>query len=280
MKAKVRRSTAAVEKSGRVSLAETGARLGVNIDHIATLRQLRGTPYPDVVEAALICERAGAHQITVHLREDRRHIQDADVVALRKALKTIPLNLEMACTDAMVRFARKVKPGWVCLVPEKRTEVTTEGGLELKKGFKRVEKTVRALKAAGIRVSLFVEPSIDAMQASAELGADAVELHTGRYCLAVQAGKKAAAQKEFKRIDAASRCALELGLHVHAGHGIDLENVRPLAKLPRFTKPSNGFEAAEPLIEEFNIGHFIVCRAAIVGLERAVREMLSAIQAP
>lgn len=251
-------------------------RLGVNIDHVATLRQLRGTPYPSLKEAARISEAAGAEQITVHLREDRRHIQDQDVLDLRKSL-TVAMNLEMAATDAMVRFAKKIKPKWVCLVPEKRTEVTTEGGLELKKGFARVKKATQALEKTGIKVSLFIEPSIQAVQASHKVGATAVELHTGRYCLATQGlGKKkpnaAVARKELKRIEAAAREAEKLGLRVHAGHGFDFENVRPVAALTR--------TSGAPLIEEYNIGHAIVCRAAIVGLERSVREMVSAIQAP
>ncbi len=251
-------------------------RLGVNIDHVATLRQLRGTPYPSLVEAAKTCIQAGAEQITVHLREDRRHIQDQDVLDLKKTI-TVPLNLEMAATDAMVKFAKKVKPEWVCLVPEKRTEVTTEGGLELKKGFKRVKKATDALQKAGIKVSLFIEPSLQAVQASAKIGAKAVELHTGRYCLATQGlGKKkpsaSKAKAELARINLAAREAEKLGLHVHAGHGFDFTNVRPVTELIR----KNG----APLIEEYNIGHAIVCRAAMVGMERAVREMVSAITAP
>ena len=178
-------------------------RLGVNIDHLATLRQLRGTPYPDLVEGARICEEAGAEQITVHLREDRRHVQDDDVVSLRSKLK-VALNLEMAVTDAMVRFSKKIKPEWNCLVPEKRNEVTTEGGLDVKKGKAKIAKAVKQLKAAGIRVSLFVEPSLEAMKISADVGADAVELHTGKYCMAAQGalGKRSAptAKLELVRI--------------------------------------------------------------------------------
>jgi pyridoxine 5-phosphate synthase len=250
-------------------------RLGVNIDHIATLRQLRGTPYPSLVEAAKIVEKAGGEQITVHLREDRRHIQDQDVFDLRKILR-VPLNLEMAATDAMTKVALKVKPEWACLVPEKRNEVTTEGGLALEKNLKRVERTVLRLKKAGIRVSLFVEPSTKAMRLSADVGADAVELHTGRFCSAAQGafGKtsRAKGEKEFARIEDAGRLARRLGLHVHAGHGFDYENVRPVAELLD--------EEGHALIEEYNIGHAIVCRAAMVGLDRAVKEMVSAILAP
>ena len=250
----------------------TPARLGVNIDHVATLRQLRGTPYPDLLEAARICELAGGEQITVHLREDRRHIQDDDVKALRKSLR-VPLNLEMAATEAMTRFARKLGPDWVCLVPEKRQEVTTEGGLDIRRNRKRVAASVTALKKSQIRVSLFVEPTDEAVRLSAELGADAVELHTGRYCLATQAGRGASrAKTELARIEKASAEAVRLNLHAHAGHGFDYENVRPVAA---FTRSGGGV-----LVEEFNIGHSIVCRAALVGLEQAVREMVSAIRAP
>lgn len=247
----------------------TAPLLGVNIDHIATLRQLRGTPYPDLLEAARICEAAGADQITAHLREDRRHIQDADVKKLRAELN-VPLNLEMAATPAMVRFATRIRPDWACLVPEKRNEVTTEGGLDLAKNRKRVAETVAQLRRAGIKVSLFVEPSVQAMKLGRELGADAVELHTGRYCLASQgalgASSKKKADQEFERIRKAAEVARELGLEVHAGHGFDYENVRRVAGLP--------------MIQEYNIGHAIVCRAALVGLQRAVREMVSAIRAP
>lgn len=248
-------------------------RLGVNIDHIATLRQLRGTPYPDLIEAARHCEMGGAQQITVHLREDRRHIQDDDVRVLRATLN-IPLNLEMAATDAMVKFARKIRPDWVCLVPEKRNEVTTEGGLDVRKGKARVAKATQALQKAGIRVSHFIEPDLKVVQLSHELGADAIELHTGRYCLASQGALGKVTRKvdpkrvasELQRIAESAMQARQLGMGSHAGHGFDYENVRPVAALE--------------LIEEYNIGHAIVCRAAMVGMERAVREMHSAIVAP
>jgi pyridoxine 5-phosphate synthase len=252
-------------------------RLGVNIDHVATLRQLRGTPYPSLLEAARCVEAAGGDQITVHLREDRRHIQDEDVKMLRAELK-IPLNLEMAVTPEMQKFAIKLKPDWSCLVPEKRNEVTTEGGLDVKKNAKKIAPLIAALKKAGIKVSLFVEPSLEAIEWSSKLGADAVELHTGKYCIVTQSKEsKAKAQKvktEFERISKASFLALKKGLHVHAGHGFDFENVRPIAALER-----PGPERL-PLIEEFNIGHSIVCRAAIVGMERAVREMIASLRAP
>lgn len=249
-------------------------RLGVNIDHVATLRQLRGTPYPSLLEAARLVERAGGEQITVHLREDRRHIQDEDVRMLRRELR-IPLNLEMAASAEMIRFATRMRPEWACLVPEKRQEVTTEGGLDLKRQRKRLAEAITKLKRAKIRVSLFVEPSVEAVKLSRELGADAIELHTGRYCLATQSKKASAAaqaKRELERIRKAAELGRRLGVHVHAGHGFDYENVRPVAELVDTD--------AVPLIEEYNIGHSIVCRAALVGMERAVREMVSAIQAP
>lgn len=250
-------------------------KLGVNIDHVATLRQLRGTPYPDLLEAARLVEGAGAHQITVHLREDRRHIQDADVKLLRAELR-VPLNLEMAVSDEMVKFATKTGPDWVCLVPEKRQEVTTEGGLAIEKNRKRISAAIAKLQKAKIKVSLFVEPSVSAVTLSRELGADAVELHTGKFCLAAQgafgarsAGKEKAELENIKKSALKSR---QLGLEVHAGHGFDYENVRSCS----FLKDGKG----ELLIEEFNIGHVIVCRAALVGMDQAVREMLSAMLAP
>lgn len=252
-------------------------RLGVNIDHIATLRQLRGTPYPDLLEAARIVEIAGADQITVHLREDRRHIQDEDVKSLRKSLN-IELNLEMAVSDEMVRFATKWKPEICCLVPEKRQEVTTEGGLAMEKNKKRIGSAIAKLKKARIEVSCFIEPSEQAVKLSAELGADAVELHTGRFCLATQGAfggqSDARAKKELERIRKAALLAKKLGIRPHAGHGFDYENIRQIVEL----EVEN--EKHIPLIEEYNIGHAIVCRAAFVGLERAVREMISAIAAP
>lgn len=244
-------------------------RLGVNIDHIATLRQLRGTPYPNLLEAARIVEKAGAHQITVHLREDRRHIQDADVFDLKKHLK-IDLNLEMSMSPEIVKIAHRVRPDWVCLVPEKRQEVTTEGGLDVKKYRSRISKLVRDFQKKGIKVSLFVEPDVKVVEWSHDLGANAVELHTGKYCMGMQNafGKKSSqvSKIEFERIQDAAIVGRELGIHVHAGHGFDSQNVRKIVSLD--------------IIEEYNIGHSIVCRAAMVGLDQAVREILSAIQAP
>lgn len=255
------------------------ARLGVNLDHIATLRRLRDTPYPSLQEALALIERAGAQQVTAHLREDRRHIQDWDVAMLRKKANIL-FNFEMAAQPAMLTIARKLRPDWACLVPERREEVTTEGGLDLKRGRKNIERAVRALQKAKIKVSLFVEPSLAAMREARELGADAIELHTGSYCGSTQAGfnpkkgtfssltapQRARVAKELARIEQSARLAKELGLGVHAGHGFDYENVRPVA--------------AWDLIQEYNIGHAIIARAALVGLERATREMLAAIHAP
>jgi pyridoxine 5-phosphate synthase len=244
-------------------------KLGVNIDHFATLRQLRGTPYPDLLQVAEKVVRAGAHQITVHLREDRRHIQDQDVFVLRKKVRT-SLNLEMAITPEIIRIAHRVRPDWVCLVPEKRREITTEGGLDVKRMQRSLGKVVEGFQKKKIRVSLFIEPDPRAVEISAKLGADAVELHTGKYCNATQkrfgAKSPSIVKSELKKIREAALLAKKSGLHAHAGHGFDAVNVRKVA--------------AFDLIEEYNIGHYIVCRAAMVGVDQAVREMLSAIQAP
>lgn len=255
-------------------------QLGINIDHIATLRQLRGTPYPDLTEATLLAVEGGADQITIHLREDRRHIQDADLRNIRALLGNevrARLNLEMAATEEMLKIAKKSKPDWACLVPEKRQEVTTEGGLALEKNERRIRRVLDALKKAGIHVSLFIEPTMKAVRLSQKWGADAVELHTGRYCLETQskgalstAGRKRVAQ-QLARIEEAARVGVEGGIMVHAGHGFDYENVRAVAALT---------VDGAPLIREYNIGHAIVCRASLVGLSRAVREMKSAILAP
>jgi pyridoxine 5-phosphate synthase len=251
-------------------------RLGVNIDHIATMRQLRHTPYPNLLEAAGLVERGGAHHITVHLREDRRHIQPDDVTQLREALK-IDLNLEMAATESMTRFACQLKPDWVCLVPEKRNEVTTEGGLSLKKKKSKLEKCINKLKKISVRISLFIEPHESSVEQAKRIGADAIEFHTGCYARASQGewGNRSnkIMKSELERILSAALLGQELGLQVHAGHGLDFINVRPLSSI----KMKNSLN---PLIEEFNIGHSIVCRSLLVGLEQATREMLSAILAP
>jgi pyridoxine 5-phosphate synthase len=235
-------------------------RLGVNVDHVATLRQARGVSYPDPVEAALAAEAAGADGITVHLREDARHIQARDVEVLRRRLK-VKLNLEMAVTEGMVAFALRVRPDDVCLVPERRAELTTEGGLDVVGHRVRVREAVGRLRDAGIRVSLFVDPHPAQLAATVQVGAPAVELHTGDYANAWMA---TGADRELERVRAAAVEAVRLRLEVHAGHGLTLANVPPIAALPE--------------VVEFNIGHSIVARAVFVGMAAAVREMKAAIE--
>lgn len=230
--------------------------LGVNIDHVATLRQARGTPYPDVQEAARICEAAGAHGITVHLREDRRHIQDRDVYGLRQCITT-RLNLEMANSREILAVALDVVPDEVCLVPERRREVTTEGGLDAAGQEAALRRTVKALAARGVAVSLFIEPDRRQMAAAARLGVPYVELHTGTYANAT--GAKAA--RELKRLVAAAAYAHDAGLKVNAGHGINLDNIAGILEMP--------------YLDTLNIGHSLVARAVFVGLGEAVQEMLS-----
>ncbi|MBI2295116.1 MAG: pyridoxine 5'-phosphate synthase [Betaproteobacteria bacterium] len=229
--------------------------LGVNIDHVATLRQARGARYPSPVEAALAAESAGADYITLHLREDRRHIQDEDVVTLRKLLKT-RMNLEAAVTPDMIVFARRVKPHDVCLVPERRAELTTEGGLDVAGNLERVKRACRDLGQAGIQVSLFIDADKVQIDAVLEAGAPVVELHTGRYANAHEAGEAA---RELDGIRAGAAYAAGKGLHVNAGHGLNYENVRPIAAIAQ--------------LRELNIGHAIVARAVFVGMAQAVREM-------
>lgn len=234
-------------------------RLGVNIDHIASLRQARHTPYPDVLEAARICKAAGAGGITVHLREDRRHIQDRDVYGLRKTLKT-RLNLEMANSSDILRIALDVKPDEVCLVPERRQELTTEGGLDAAGQKRTLERTVGALRDAGIAVSLFIEPDRRQIEVAAELGVPYIELHTGSFCNAT--GRKS--RTELDRLIRGAVCGHELGIRVNAGHGISLENVERILEIP--------------YLDTLNIGHSIVARAVFVGLRRAVEEMREAME--
>lgn len=231
--------------------------LGVNIDHVATLRQARGTRYPSPVEAALVAETAGADYITLHLREDRRHIQDRDVEVLRQVLKT-RMNLEAAVTDEMIAFARRVRPHDVCLVPERRAELTTEGGLDVAANLERIGRAVRDLAGAGIRVSLFIDPEPAQIDAALACGAPVVELHTGRYA---EAEPGAAQRSELERIRSAAEYAAGKGLQVNAGHGLNYHNVQAVA-------------AIGP-IRELNIGHAIVAHAVMVGFARAVREMKS-----
>ena len=229
-------------------------KLGVNVDHVATLRQVRGTTYPSPLEAALLCDKAGADGITIHLREDRRHIQDADLQAMKTHLK-IPLNLEMANSQEIVEIAVAARPEEVCLVPERRQELTTEGGLDAVGQFDALKPSIARLKAAGILVSLFIEPSIPQLDAAAKLGAPVVELHTGKYC--DLAGEER--QDELMRLVAAAEHGHRIGLRVNAGHGLNLDN------LPVFL-------GAVPHLDTLNIGHSIVARAVLVGMEQAVRE--------
>jgi pyridoxine 5-phosphate synthase len=234
-------------------------RLGVNIDHVATLRQVRGTDYPDLLRAAHACEAAGAKGITVHLREDRRHIQDRDVFALRKAIKT-RLNLEMANSPEIVAVALKVRPDEVCLVPERRRELTTEGGLDVAGLERQLWPTIRTLLGAGIEVSLFIEAQPAQVAAAARLGAPCIELHTGTYCEA----RPAAARRHLRALCAAARQAHALGMTVNAGHGITLTNVGGILQIPH--------------LDTLNIGHSIVCDAVFTGLGDAVRAMLAALR--
>lgn len=230
-------------------------KLGVNIDHVATLRQARGTPYPSPVQAALMAELAGADGITLHLREDRRHIQDEDVRMLRRLLTT-RMNLEMAVTDEMVAIALDVLPQDACLVPERRQELTTEGGLDVVTHFDRVADACRRLGAAGIRVSLFIDAEAEQLEAARRAGAPVVEIHTGRYA---EAGTGREAAMELERIRQAVRLGLDLGLQVNAGHGLNYHNVQAIAGIPG--------------VAELNIGHAIVAHALFVGWERAVAGM-------
>ena len=234
--------------------------LGVNIDHVATVRQARGGTHPDPVHAALVAEAAGADSITLHLREDRRHIQDQDVATLRPLLKT-HMNLEMAVTEEMIAIALKAQPADVCFVPERRAEVTTEGGLDAAGQGARIAHAVARMSAAGIRSSLFIDPDLRQVEAAAAVRAPVIELHTGAYAHA--AGD--AQQAELARLVACARRAVALGLVVNAGHGLNYQNVRPVAAIPE--------------IVELNIGHALIGHAVFVGLATAVREMKALMQA-
>ena len=233
-------------------------RLGVNIDHVATLRNARGAAYPDPVRAALMAEAAGADGITAHLREDRRHIQDKDIEALMDAL-TVPLNFEIAATVEMQAIALRIKPHAVCIVPEKREERTTEGGLEIAADQSRLADFIIPLSEAGCRVSLFVEADERQLEACVGVGAAVVELHTGAYCDFHAKGDIQATDDELKRIMRCAAFADELGLEVHAGHGLTFGNVAPIAALPE--------------VAELNIGHFLIGEAVFMGLEPAIVEM-------
>lgn len=232
-------------------------RLGVNIDHAATLRQVRGgtTAYPKLLDLAKIIEKSGGGQITIHLREDRRHIQMHDLVTLSKHCP-LPLNLEMAPTDNMVRTAKRYRPDWCCFVPEKRQELTTEGGLDVAKSKTKIKKMVRRLQMIGIEISMFIEPSLAQVKASFEVGADAVEFHTGKWVRL----KGAARKKELKRLVAAAEFAHQLGLRVHAGHGLDFLSAEEIAK-------------ELPHLQELNIGHSLICYSLELGIAEAVKRM-------
>ncbi|HOW58304.1 MAG TPA: pyridoxine 5'-phosphate synthase [Candidatus Omnitrophota bacterium] len=235
-------------------LALIPRKLGVNIDHVATLRQARGGIEPSVVEAALDAEQGGADSITVHLREDRRHIQDEDIFELLQKIY-VPLNLEMSISPEILKIALKAKPEKACLVPEKRQELTTEGGLDLFSKKNLLARTVDDLSAKKVEVSLFIDPVEKQVREAAQLGAYAIEIHTGSYANA----KETAKDKEIGRIRKAAQLGAELGLKVHAGHGLNYENIFPLLNIPE--------------IVEFNIGHSIISRAVFVGLNKAVSEM-------
>ena len=230
-------------------------KLGVNIDHVATLRQARGTKYPSVVEAALRAEQAGADSITLHLREDRRHMQDEDIFAIRPLLQT-KMNLELAATDEMIAIALKVKPQDVCIVPERREERTTEGGLNIKDGYDHLYRATQRLTEKGSRVSLFIAPDLKDIDLAKKMGAPVIEIHTGSYADAEDEDTK---HKELQRVKEAVAHALSLGLVVNAGHGLHYHNVNLIAGIPG--------------IEELNIGHAIVAHALFVGWDNAIREM-------
>ncbi|MDP1573948.1 MAG: pyridoxine 5'-phosphate synthase [Coxiellaceae bacterium] len=230
-------------------------RLGVNIDHVATLRQARGVTYPDPIQAAFKAIKGGADGITLHLREDRRHIQDSDVFSFKEMLN-VPMNLEMAATDEMVAIAEKVRPTYVCLVPEKRDELTTEGGLNVVAQMDRLRDVCARLKAADILVSLFIDPEKAQIDAAREVGAPTIELHTGEYANAVVSSK---IKEELKRIESAADYAHHLKLTVNAGHGLHSQNIEPIAAIA--------------VMNELNIGHYLVARAVFVGIQRAVEEI-------
>lgn len=235
-------------------MANNKLRLGVNIDHVATVRNARGGIHPDPVRAALLAEKAGADGITAHLREDRRHIRDDDMAMLMQKI-SVPLNFEMAATSEMLEIVSKLKPASSCLVPEKREELTTEGGLDVVGSYTHLESYIRELKSVGISVSLFIDADLEQIKASNELGADKVELHTGAYVDAEGEQRQA----ELERLRSGARYCGDINLEVHAGHGLNYDTVRAVAAIPEFT--------------EFNIGHFLIGEAIFEGLENAISRM-------
>ncbi len=230
-------------------------RLGINIDHVATVRNARGENYPSPLKAALLSQKYGADSITIHLREDRRHIIDQDLIEIRKKLK-IPLNLEMAPTKQMLKIALKYKPAFVCIVPEKRKEITTEGGLNLKKNSNFLKKIINGLKSKRIRTSLFIEPNLKSVLHAKNLGAECIEIHTGKICNLINKRKKYS--KEFKKILNSVNFANDLGIDVHAGHGITFESAKILSKIKG--------------IKEFNIGHFLIGESIFVGIKYCIKK--------
>ena len=232
-----------------------GPRLGVNIDHVATIRNARGENYPSPLKAALLASQYGADSITIHLREDRRHIRDEDLFKIKKKLK-IPLNLEMAATNEMLKISLKHKPEYVCIVPEKRKEITTEGGLNLKINYRLIKKIVEKLKKNRIRTSLFIEPSVQDIKIAKTIGADCIEIHTGKFCNLYN--KKKSYENEFKRIKKSVNFAKKIGLEVHAGHGITFLSLKPLLKIKG--------------IEEFNIGHFLIGESIYMGIRDCIKK--------
>jgi pyridoxine 5-phosphate synthase len=236
----------------------TPLRLGVNVDHVATVRNARGVAYPDPMRACEIALAAGADGITMHLREDRRHIVDADIESMAR-WNRLPLNMEMAATEEMVEIALRVKPHAVCLVPEKRQEITTEGGIDAAKMHNHLAPMVRRLSDAGIRVSMFIDPDTRQIEASKSLGAPVVELCTGAYCEAVLAGDESLIAQHLEAARSSAAAAAKVGLEVHAGHGLTYDNVKPIAAIPQ--------------IRELNIGHFLIGEAIFTGLDPAIRRM-------
>ncbi len=250
--------SAKTAKMARTGMSVAPIRLGINIDHVATLRNARGGFHPDPLRAAELAVEAGADNVTAHLREDRRHIRDEDIARLTAA-KLAPLNLEMAVTPEMLAIALAARPHATCLVPERRQEITTEGGLDVASQVATLSPFVAELRRAGIQVSLFIDPELEQIEASRKVGADAVELHTGTYCNAAAEGDGPALRRELKRLADGARAAAKAGLEVHAGHGLDYANVAAVASIPE--------------IVELNIGHYLVGEAIFVGLAESVSRM-------